>query len=892
MSLRNLDALFRPTSIVVVGSADRSDSTAIRVMRQLRATGFQGPVMPVCPDAPALVGAIAYPDVEHLPIPADLAVVCTPIAEVPPLIDALGRRGTRAAIVLSGEREQRDDAAGPTPTMQMLEAARPHLLRILGPASIGLMAPHLGLNAGSGHVAPKAGKIAFVTQSRALAGAVLHHADAAGIGFSYFISLGAAADVDLGDVLDYLASDGATRAVLIHAESVGQARKFMSSARAAARSKPVLMVKAGRRPDAGRQAAIAGDMPGMADLVVDAAIRRAGMLRVATISELFDAVETLTFVQRLRGDRLAVIANGGGPGLMADDAMQAVDVAAAVLSEKTQTNLAPLIGAERSRHNPVDIGDDATAERYAKALAAVLGDDAVDAAVLVHSPVAGVAGCDVASGITGAVRGRKKPVFACWLGQDRGGPAPQILAQAGVPTYASPEDAVRAFAHVTNYWKNQETLMQTPASVADEFVPDIEHAGLVIRAALAAERHQLTIREVTQVFRAYAIPIVDTLTANDPDEAARFGEALGFPVAISLLGADGAAFADSVGDGLDLDTPDAVRHAAAALQQRLKDLRPDARVDGFNVREMVRRPEAIELIAGAFTDPVFGPVVVFGHGGAASAVIADRAIGLPPLNMALAKELVGRTRVAHQLVGLHGRDPAYMTEIYLTLVKVAHMMASLPTIRRLEINPLLADSRGVLAVNGRMWVAPSDAVGAGHLAIKPYPKDLEERVTIDGQSILLRPIRPEDEPEHHVLLDGISPEDIRFRFFTTIRTFGHTELTRFTQIDYDREMAFIASRQSPNGDRETLGVVRAMADPGNQRAEFAILIRGDMKGKGLGRILTDKLIRYCRRNGLTELTGQVLSDNHLMRALAERSGFSVKASDDPEVLDISLPLQA
>ena len=885
MSIRNLESLFRPTSIAVFGAATPSDGTAARVVRNLRASGFPGPVIPVSPDAAAMASAIAYPDAEHLPIPADLAVLCTPMEDVPRLVDGLGRRGTRAAIVLSGDRRLPEDAVTQQLKTAMLQAARPHLVRILGPASIGMMAPHHGVNASSTATVPSAGKIAFVTQSRALAAAVLDHANATGIGFSYFLSLGAAVDVDLGDVLDYLASDPATRAVLVHAEAIEHARKFMSSARAAARTKPVLMVKAGRRSNG------APDGSDVADLVADAAIRRAGMLRVRTIPELFDAVETLTFVQRVHGDRLAVIANGSGPGLMAADALDGAGGTPAVLADKTRQALTALTGHDRSRRNPIDILGDATPKRYGDALAAVLDDPGVDAAVLIHSPVGEGPGGDVAAATAETMKSRKKPVFACWLGQDHDDAVQRTLGEAGIPNYGSPEDAVRAFNHVADYWKNQETLMQTPGSAADGFVPDVDHAETIIRTALAAGRDRLTIREVTQVFRAYAIPVIDTLTAETPDEAARFGEALGLPVALKLVSPDIVHPTDIGGVAFDLDSPDDVRRSALAMQRRLQTLHPEARVEGFHVQEMVRRPEAIELVAGAFTDPVFGPVVLFGHGGAASGVIADRAVALPPLNMALATELVGRTRVARLLAGYHGRDPAYMADVHLTLVKLAHLMASIPAIRSLEINPLLADSRGVLAVDADMRIGPSDAVGAGHLAIKPYPKELEERATIDGRTVVLRPIRPEDEPEHRALLDQVTPDDMRFRFFTVMRRFEHAALARFTQIDYDREMAFIASGQDRHGSRETLGVVRAIADPGHERAEFAILVRSDMKGKGLGRTLMDKLIRYCRRTGVAELRGQVLIDNHAMRRLAERIGFAVTTSAEADVLDVSLSLK-
>ncbi|MCA8909388.1 MAG: GNAT family N-acetyltransferase, partial [Rhodospirillaceae bacterium] len=480
--------------------------------------------------------------------------------------------------------------------------------------------------------------------------------------------------------------------------------------------------------------------------------------------------------------------------------------------------------------------------------------------------------------------------FACWLGRDRAGPTRKILADANIPTYDSPEDAIRAVTHVTNYWKNQETLIQTPSSVADGFVPDTDHASAIVRGALAQGRDRLTIREVTQVFRSYAIPMVDTLTAKTPDDAARLGEALGFPIALKLLSATPGLGADGSDVALDLGSVDEVRHAAEAMIRRLRDLNPHAQVEGFHVREMIRRPDAIELSAGAFTDPIFGPVIQFGHGGAESDLIADWAIALPPLNMALAAELIGRTRVARLLGGFHGREPAYVADVQLTLVKLAYLMADIPAVHRVEINPLLADGRGVLAISASMTVAETAGASGSHLAIKPYPKELEERVMLGGRPVVLRPIRPEDEPEHRHLLERISPDDIRFRFFTQIRQFAHTDLARFTQIDYDREMAFIASAPGDLGQRETLGVVRTIADPNNDLGEFAILVRSDLKGKGLGRILMEKMVRYARRRGLAELRGQVLSDNLAMRGLAERIGFKVVPSADPGVMDVSLHL--
>ena len=888
MTIRNLDALFQPKSIAVFGPADDDLSAAVTVVQNLRDAGFQGPVMPVATGAPAVLGTIAYGDAAQLPMAPDLALIDQPLPTVPGLIAELGRLGTRAVVILSGNR--RTGGIDADLEQAILDAARPTLLRVLGPASVGLLAPHLGLNASIAHANPGAGKIAFVTQSRAMVAAVLEYATAHDIGFSHFVSLGRGIDVDVGDVLDHLSLDPATRAILIHAESIPKARKFMSAARSAARNKPVLVIKAGRLDGGARTAATHTVAMAGADDVIDAAIRRAGMLRVRTVTELFDAVETLARVQRCRGDRLGIVTNGSGPGVMAADALPLVGGRVATLSEKTIQALDAVLPPDWSRGNPVDILGDADAGRYGEALNLVLADGAVDAALFIRAPAAATDSRAIAEAAADAAGRVRKPVLACWLGGGGDEPARDICAEAGIPSYASPEEAVGALAQVVEFWRNQELLMVTPPSVADEFVPDVERAREIVGNALAAGRSWLTTREATQVLDAYAIPASETLIADTPDEAARFAEALGFPVAVKILSPDLAHKSDIDGVILDLATPDEVRKAADTVLQRLGDRRPNARAEGFCVQRMVRASEAIELIVGVTTDPVFGPVVLFGHGGTSAEVIGDHAVALPPLNMALARDLVGRTRVARLLGGYRDRPPVFLTEVHLALVKVAQLVADIPEIQEVDINPLMADRRGVIAVDARIGVAATSVTGQQRLAIKPYPKDLEERITFDGRTVILRPIRPEDEPEHRVLLEQLSPDDVRFRFFTMLKHFAHTDIARFTQIDYDREMAFIASATDERSNRETLGVARAITDPNNDRAEFAILVRTDLKGRGLGAILLDKLIRYCRRRGMRELYGPILTENRGMRRLAERMGFIVKPSDEDGVVDSSLTL--
>ena len=765
-----------------------------------------------------MAGRFAYPDVETLPAVPHAAVVCTPAHAVPGIIAALGARGTRAAIVLTGGLSRERAADGRLLSTAMLDAARPHLLRILGPSCVGLIVPGVKLNASFAHAEALPGKVAFVTQSGALATALLDWASSSRVGFSHFVSLGDGADVDLGDVLDYLGSDPATRAILLYIESITAARKFMSAARAAARNKPIIAVKAGRTP-AG--AAAAARPAAESDAVYEAALARAGILRVATTMELFDAAETLARAKPLAGNRLAVLTNGGGPGVMATDAVVAGGGQLAPLSEATLRELDAVLPPAWPRANPVDISGDAPPARYAAALRVLLAAPEVDALLFLHAPTAFVASADIARACAPLVGETRRNVFTCWLGRDSVREADAIFTAAGAPTYATPEEAVQGFLQLTNYRRSQELLMQAPPSIPEEFTPDAAAARAVVAAALAAGRTLLETDEAKRLLAAYGIPVMESPCTRDPEGTAG----------------------------------------------------------------------GRQLMLGIATDPVFGPVILFGQGGIAVEVAGDRAVALPPLNMALARDLVSRTRAARLLDSYRGEPAVNRDALDLALVKLSQLAADVPEIVELVVNPLLADAAGVLALDARAHVARAAVSGQERLAIRPYPGELEEWIELDGGRILLRPIRPEDEPQHRELLDRVTPDDIRFRFFFAKREFNHAELASFTQIDYDREMAFIATAPDENGTPHTLGVARATATPDNASAEFAVLVRSDLKGRGLGRALLEKLIRYCRGRGTQELTGDVLSGNVGMLHLAARLGFRTEfAPEDPRVTRVTLEL--
>lgn len=887
--VQSLESLFHPKSVAVIGASNRPHSVGATVMRNLLAGGFPGPILPVNPHHAAVAGVLAYPDVAALPLAPELAVICTPPGPIPDIVAALGERGTQAAVVLTAGLTAIHDSTGRSLKEAMLAAARPHGLRILGPNCVGLILPGAGLNASFAPTAALPGSVAFVSQSGALTTAVLDWATSRGIGFSHFVSLGDSADVDFGDILDYLGSDPATRAILLYVESVQAARRFMSAARAAARNKPVLVVKAGRAPEGARAAASHTGALAGSDAVFDAAIRRAGMLRVFSIEELFDAVETLARARPLAGERLAILTNGGGPGVMAADALCLGQGQLAALAPATLSALDASLPATWSRGNPVDIIGDAPVERYVATLRTLLADPGCDAILFIQAPTAIVPSDDIARALAPVAAAAPCNVLACWLGGDRVEAARRIFQAADLPTYETPEQAVRAFRQIVQYRRNQELLTELPPSTLPEIQADRAAAQAVIQAVLAEGRSLLNEPEAKNLLAAYGIPVVATRFAATPAEAARLAGDIGFPVVLKILSPDISHKSDVGGVALDLAAADNVRAAAEAMLARVGKLRPEARVAGFSVQEMVRRPRAHELIVGIATDPVFGPVILFGQGGTAVEVVADRAIGLPPLNFTLARELVQGTRVARLLAGYRDRPPADMAALLRALAQVSQLAADLAEVVELDINPLLADDQGILALDARVRVAQPAQAGLERLAIRPYPRELEERVDFAGRSLLLRPIRPEDEGAYREFFAALQPEDIRFRFFSLLKELPRSQIARATQIDYSREMTFVAMDENdPRGP--LLGVVQAMMDPDGIKAEFAILVRSDLKGRGVGRLLLQKLIAYCRTRGVREMVGEVVPDNHRMLRLATEMGFSSRPSPAGDAVALGLLL--
>ena len=899
MTVRNLDALFKPRSIALIGASRRAGSVGAVVARNLFNAGFDGPIMPVNPKHRAIEGVLCYPDISALPVTPDLAIVCTPPKTVPGIVEQLAKAGTRGVVVITAGFGEGNDEAGMALRQAMLDAARPYLTRIIGPNCLGILVPGAGVNASFSHLAPPKGRIAFVTQSGAIVTSVLDWAERRGIGFSHMISLGDMADVDFGDTLDYLANDPNTRAILLYIEAITDARKFMSAARAAARMKPVIVVKAGRHAAGAKAAASHTGALAGSDAVYDTAFRRAGMLRVDTLGELFAAVETLATTEPPNGDRLSILTNGGGIGVLATDALMGQGGHLAELPETTIEALNEVLPPTWSHGNPVDIIGDAPGKRYAEAINILADNPEADAMLVLNCPTAVADSMDAAEAVIAEYQrrrrsGKHQSLFTCWVGEHTAQEARRRFAEAGIPSYTTPEGAVRAFMHLVAYRQSQEQLLETPPSVPERFTPDYDAANRLLEQAAAEGRELLSEPEAKQLLAAYGVDVVPTEVAEDPASAAAAADRLGYPAAIKILSGDITHKSDVGGVALDLEDAEAVRNAAEAMQRRVAETYPDAELQGFSVQPMVKRAGSWELIAGFTEDAQFGPVVLFGQGGTAVEVIKDQALGLPPLNLKLAREMVTRTRVYRQLQGYRDRQPADLDAIDLTLTRIAQLAADLSRVKELDINPLLASSEGVVALDARVRIG-ENGHGSRRLAIRPYPRELEKIVTADdGQHYLLRPILPEDEPALHRAFSHLTPEQIRLRFFAPMKQLSHMAAARFTQIDYNREMALIITDPDKvPGEAELYGAVHIHADPDNETAEYSIIVRHDLTRQGLGRLLMEHVIDYARQRGIDEIVGDVLRENQPMLALCRQLGFEEHVdTQDRDIIRVSLPLTA
>lgn len=892
MSTYRLDRLFSPRSIALIGASPREGSLGRKVLANLKAGGFAGPLAVINPKYPIIEGIATLASIEAVPETPDLVVLTTPPETIPGLVDAAGARGVAAAVIVTAGLGH-----GPGSLAEKAEqTARRHGIRLVGPNCLGVMAPAAKLNASFAARMPLGGDLALLSQSGAIAAGLVEWAAERAVGFSAVVSLGDKVDVDFGDLLDYFALDRGTRAILLYVESINDARKFMSAARAAARAKPVVVIKSGRHAQAAKAAATHTGALAGSDAVYDAAFRRAGLLRVFDLDELFSAAETLGRLKPFSGRRLGILTNGGGIGVLAVDRLADLGGALAELSPETLAALDAALPSTWSRANPVDIVGDADAERYGAALEVLLADRDSDAVLVMNVPTALASPQEAARRVVDTVERhrrramRPKPVFAVWLGSS--GTTDDLFEEAAIPHFATEADAVQGFMHIVRYREAQALLMETPPSLPEDFAPETGKARDVVARALAAGRSWLDPLEVTALFEAYGLPItpaVLAVSADEAGEAARPFLEAGDPVAVKILSPDIIHKSDVGGVRLNLTNEAAVREAARDILERARALRPEARITGLTIHPMILRPKARELIAGLADDETFGPVVVFGRGGTAVEVINDKALALPPLDLTLAHTLIGRTRVSRRLKAYRDVPAADEGAIALVLVKLAQLAADLPEVRELDINPLLADQNGVIAVDARVAVAPSiqpvrGPAGHPRFAIRPYPKEWERRTALpDGTGVFIRPVRPEDEELFRSFFEKVTPEDLRLRFFAPIRDFSHTFIARLTQLDYARAMALVAIEEETGA---MLGAVRLHADANYDKGEYGILVRSDLKGRGLGWLLMEMIIAYARAEGLNAIEGQVLRENTMMLAMCEKLGFAI--GPDPHDPDIRL----
>ncbi len=883
MSHHYLEHLFTPQSIAVFGASEQTDSVGARVYRNLLEGGFKGPIFPINPKYSALGDKVCYACVEAVRERVDLAVIATPAATVPEIIRACGAQHVKAAVVMSagfGERE----GVGRALERALLDEAERYGIRLLGPNCLGLIRPSIGLNATFSNNAAQAGSLALVSQSGAMCTAILDWASAHRIGFSTMISVGAGIDVNFGDILDYLALDTETRSILLYVEGIRDARRFISGLRAAARLKPVIVIKAGRHAEGSRAAmSHTGALVG-ADDVFDAALQRAGVVRARSIEQMFAAAQLLATRHRLRGNRLAIVTNAGGPGVMATDRAVEQDIRLAALSPSTLAQLDGVLPATWPRANPVDILGDATPERYGVAVEACLKDDNVDGALVLLTPQAMTHPTEAAEAVIRAAAPIPKPILACWLGETQVREGRELFAQHKVPTFVNPESALEAFGFLAEYHDNQKMLMQAPGPLASHNEPDIVGARLIIEGALAERRNLLSDLETRALLHAFHIPMAPALTAHSPNEALAAAEYLGFPVALKILSPDIVHKSDVDGVKLNVESAETVRHAYNDLLAAVRARRPDIKIDGVTVEKMYRNRHGRELLVGIIDDPIFGPTVTFGAGGTTVEVLRDRAVALPPLNEHLAETMIRQTRIARLLDSFRNLPPVDRAAVVQVLLRLSEMACELPEIKELDINPLMADGAGVSALDARI-VVHEHSPGRrryDHMAIHPYPLHLVSRLQLnDGTDITFRPIRPEDAEIEQAFVRGLSQEAKFFRFMNSIQELSQDMLIRLTQLDYDRELALIATVEQ-HGKETEMGVARYFTNPDGQTAEFALVIADGWQGRGLGTRLMTCLIDAAREKGFSTLQGEILANNVKMLGLMKKLGFASRMSmEDP-----------
>jgi len=877
---RILDKFFYPKSIAVFGASRDKNKVGFAILRNL--LSFEGDVYPVNPKYGELEGLRCYKRAKDLPKAPDLAIICTPAATVPGLIEEIGKKGCECAMILSAGFKETGEQ-GDKLFRELREKAAKNGVRLLGPNCLGLVTPSLKLNATFAPSMPAPGRVAFLSQSGALGSAILDWAAEKKVGFSHFVSVGSVADIGFEELIDYFGADSRTTCILIYMENLANARKFMSAARAFARSKPIVILKAGLSREGARAAlSHTGSMAGN-DAVYDAAFRRAGVIRVQTIQQLFDCAQALASQPLPAGNRLAIVTNAGGPGVLATDALSQRGGALANLTPETTATLKAAMPGPVNLQNPIDILGDGSVEQFRIAVRACLYDPGVDAVLVILTGQSMIDSAEVARAVAAEAKGvYSKPVYASWMGQRSVATGRAALEAAKIPWYPFPERAVVTFMHMARYRETLDLLYETPPDLPIDLKGiQREKAQKLIAKVRDENRVHLSDNESRELLDCYGIPVNYSISAATEQEAVAAAQKLGYPVAVKIESPDIWHKTDVHGVRLGIETEEGVRQVFRFLMENVRSKRPDAHLLGVGVERMADNKH--ELLIGSMKDPVFGPVIVFGSGGIDTEIWQDRAIGLPPLNLALARHLVEGTKTARLLHGYRGKPGVPLELLHEVLVRFAYLLMDFPDLREFEINPFAMNATGGVALDAVATLENNPSRQRDpfeHLSIQPYPTQWVKTVQLKkGQEVLLRPIRPEDEPMEAELVQRTSRESLYFRFFGYVSGIDHRMLSRFTHIDYDREMAIVALVET-NGKQQIIGVVRIVGDGWRETCEYAILVDDQWHGQGLGGILTDYIIEIARAQGYQKILASFLKTNGSMRRLFEKKKFKVSGGED------------
>lgn len=884
-----IKSIFEPESVAIIGASDRENSVGQQVLKNVIDGGFKGKIYPVNPKHKKVQGLTAYPSLTAIDHPVDLVVIAIPSKLIPQVVRECGQTQVRGIIVLSAGFAE-VGKRGLALQNEIVDLAKTYHIPLMGPNCLGVIRPRKGLNATFAKSHAKKGKVALVAQSGAFCTALLDWADTEGFGFSAVASLGATSDIGFGEVLEYLAGDPETHSILLYVEGITNARSFLSGLRVAARLKPVVIVKSGRN-EVGSRAAVSHTATLIGnDSVFDAAIKRAGAVRVTTVSQLFAATKILASGVRVEGQRLGILTNGGGPGVMAADHAADIPLPLAEISENSIKKLNDFLPAHWSHSNPVDILGDADAERYEAATKVMLADKGVDGLLILLTPQGMTDPTACAQGVIRAAKKSKKPVLACWMGQTLIEEGRRLFHDAGIPNFRSPEAGVDAFGYLAMYHRNQKALLQAPYPMSRRDAPDVEGARLIIENAKDEHRKTLSNTESKAILSAFNIPTSPSVNVSSAADALVAAENLGLPIAMKINSPNLTHKSDVGGVRLNISEPKTVRTAYREMVDHVAEANPEATIHGVTIEPMIHRPNSREIMIGIIQDPVFGPVISFGSGGVEVEIIADNAVALPPLNGYLSRQLIDDTRAATFLKKFRNLPEANTRVLTQVLQRVSEIACELPEISELEINPLLVDETGVIAVDARVVIRShmSGSKRYDHMAIHPYPTELESNWQLpDGTDICIRPIRPEDAEIEQVFVKNMSAESKYMRFMHSLDELSPLMLARLTQIDYDQEMALIAVSKDGTDEARIIAVARYVMNPDHHSCEFALAVGDDYQHKGIGSHIMKRLINIAHDRGAEIMEAEILSQNFRMLNLVERLGFrKIHDPDDREVVHV------